>query len=539
MDEVQAKKILEMLGGIRADIQEVKAVQHELAARIAVIERGAVAQAPVVEIKSPLAKGLMQPQDDVILCLDFGTARSKAFATRGEESELLDVAVGERSGSSIFTHSVASVLYIDGEGQIHFGDRALEVSEEPVQSGSRDRIDDLKVQYIHGPDSERKDVLLTPRQNPSSTPLSAADILALFLAYLTDMAVTELEARSKASRYVLRRFTIPAFERDKPRQVSARLVGLYREAALLADHFHGRWSDGIPANEAKAAITAARSLAMNAAPLVEPMGVAEPVAAVSSVTRERNGERGGRSLVAVVDIGAGTTDIGTFTVGARAGDPLVVQPVSNSSKALEKAGNHLDQLLHNHIVARIKEENPALPPSQLNAIKASLNLAKRANKERLFRDGRLSLPIQGGMPIELDLETFQASPGYCQFLQEVRATFVESLKGVDASVLETEAHNGMLAVFLTGGGATLPGLADALKPQIQVTARVTHVRVSRPIPKWVTDRGQAGFTAQFSQLAVAIGGASRTIPTHLTAPLETTGGIAGPAVLDRFRIKGQ
>jgi hypothetical protein len=218
------KSILEMLIGLKGDIQDINRGQAALAERVSRIEQASVAPIPEIKLQGPLYSKSVGPEGDAILCLDFGTARSKAYATQGEDSEPIDIAVGQRAGSQRFTHSVASVLYIDGEGKIHFGDKALEESESAVQAGSRERLDDLKVHYIHGPDSELNDVILNAKQNPiTGIPLSAAGILSLFLAYLTDLAGSELKAKG-ISRYVKRRFTIPAFTGPKQEQVSARLV---------------------------------------------------------------------------------------------------------------------------------------------------------------------------------------------------------------------------------------------------------------------------------------------------------------------------
>src|SRR5690606_25181083 len=100
--------------------------------------------------------------------------------------------------------------------------------------------------------------LCGPKVNPTGHVLSEGDLLTLYLAYLTDIAASELVERHKVSRYVRRRVTTPVFSDTQQQWVGEILPSHYREAMLVADHFSGRWSDGLDVGEALRVVRAAR-----------------------------------------------------------------------------------------------------------------------------------------------------------------------------------------------------------------------------------------------------------------------------------------
>ena len=62
------------------------------------------------------------PQNpDITLCLDFGTAMSKAAASRGFEDEFLELKLGEQAKQDGIAYPVVSSIFISDSGKVYFG----------------------------------------------------------------------------------------------------------------------------------------------------------------------------------------------------------------------------------------------------------------------------------------------------------------------------------------------------------------------------------------------------------------------------------
>jgi hypothetical protein len=261
-----------------------------------------------LKLTSP-ALTLDKPEnEEVILCLDFGTARSKAFATKGADENLVDLAVGTRAGQATSPHSLLSCVFISNEGQIFFGELAAAKSEHAVALGSRQRIESFKAMVTNAsPGSDLRASIYGPAVNPTKAVLSEGDILTLYLAYLTDMAALELVKRHGLSRYVRRRFTTPVFKSEHQQWASDTLRRHYCEAILVADHFTESWQKGIDALEAERVLRAAAAQQARVEFLTAD-SIVEPRAAFASRYRNFEPEKPLRRLISIVDAGAGTTD---------------------------------------------------------------------------------------------------------------------------------------------------------------------------------------------------------------------------------------
>lgn len=200
-------------------------------------------------------QGLTEPE--VTLCLDFGTARSKAFATRRTaegQYDLLDLALGTHMGEPA-VYPLTSSVWITDRGEVFFGSQANDRSApyEANEALARERLDSLKQWFSQG-DLHYLATPLTPAQNPvGSVQLTLGDVLKLYLAYLTDAAETALELDHRVSKYVRRRFALPWWNAEKASVVEGVLRDYLAQAQILADTFHGRWASGISLYEAKVA----------------------------------------------------------------------------------------------------------------------------------------------------------------------------------------------------------------------------------------------------------------------------------------------
>ena len=125
-----------------------------------------------------------------------------------------------------------------------------------VHSGTqrRRRLDSLKQeisQVLPVGGAERRP--LEQDVNPTSVRLTYEDAITFYLAYLTDLATTELESKV-GTRYVRRRFTLPWWEEKQRRWATELLSQNLARAQVLADTFHGKWNTGIHAADLKSVL---------------------------------------------------------------------------------------------------------------------------------------------------------------------------------------------------------------------------------------------------------------------------------------------
>ena len=82
----------------------------------------------------------MQCDCEALMCLDFGTAMSKAFASLLPD-EFLELELGAAAGRSGYT--LPSSVFIADDGKAYFGFEAIDLSQELIGSG-RERLDSIK-----------------------------------------------------------------------------------------------------------------------------------------------------------------------------------------------------------------------------------------------------------------------------------------------------------------------------------------------------------------------------------------------------------
>ena len=308
---------------------------------------------PPVELNTAALRPGAEPLPGWVLCLDFGTAKSKVFAaTDEEEPELAPLAVGQADDDlDGAVHEVSSCVWID-DGRLFVGSeavkRGMNYGHELVPHRP---LDSLK-QEISQVDPEEGAVELDrklPKDVDPTSALTYFDAITIYLAYLTDLATTALESRL-GTRYVRRRFTVPSW-RPSQRLWAAELIGksLLR-AQLLADTFHDRWREGIPVEHVAHAVRSAAEYDGELTRLAATgpdhatdwkYGTLEALAAASARVWA---DRGARNLMLVVDVGAGTTDLSLFWVVQQDARFRRAWPIG-ADAGIRQAGDTLDRLL--------------------------------------------------------------------------------------------------------------------------------------------------------------------------------------------------
>lgn len=435
----------------------------------------------------------------VTLCLDFGTAMSKAFAMQGDERPI-ELALGVRGGAN--GYPVDSTLFITDDGLIVFGPQAVALSAQVVESG-RARFDSPKARLSMGEPGDIEKIYVGADINPTTTPISEGELITLYLGYLTGLAVAELEAQGY-SRYTSRRFARPCWSDDRNRWAEPLLRRMLAQAQILADTFDGRWQSGIPVVEAKMALSKLRELATFPDYLLD-QGIPEPVAAAASLMLRDEAQR---EIFMVVDVGAGTTDFGVFLLQNNPDkDVCLTRIIPGTIEYLPQAGNLVDDLLKFYVLD-LEGIDSASAEGKHN--KAYLDSRIRIYKETLFRDGVVEVILANHSRVIVDREDFLKSSRVQNFGQRLKDKLEKVLDVVGDGYLDLLERTD-LKVVLTGGGASLPMVSDLAKGVVEVRGRKIMRKPTPVVPAWIEET-YPQFSSQYPQLAVAIGGAAPELP---------------------------
>lgn len=475
---------------------------------------------------------------DVLLCLDFGTAMSKAFAFV-QPAGYIDLGLGRAAGGQ--GYPVPSSVFIGADGKAYFGFEAIAQSDGLAVNG-RERLDSIKswLSLGTGGDLDGEARTLKPSQNPTGIRLTHGDAIRLYLAYLTDLAAVCLgnnqgdPTRKKADRYALRRFARPCWPDQRRADWADEQMKRYlAEAQVLADTFSGQWAGGIPVAKLKAAIEKIKQQAARPSYLID-VGVPEPVAvAAGAVASSENF----RDFYLVVDAGAGTTDFGFFFSGhAQSGQAKVFQVSSSIHGLMHHAGNRVDELLLNfirrkHVIERTSPE--------AESIERGMREQGRAWKELLFRDRRVDYLLVTGDGGTVDLKDFLADDSVQEFGNALEAGLRKSLEALDDSYLDQLTRDPVqLNVVVTGGSAPLPMVKSLADGVIEVRGFKIMRRLVQAMPDWMSNKPRE-FVDAYLQLAVAIGGAADELPESTMGPDQFPGS-RGPTqyVAGKLQVSG-
>ena len=244
----------------------------------------AIIRRPAVTLNLESTKRSEPSLPDVTMCLDFGTALSKAWASKSDLSETYPGFLATEAGSGEGLPLVSS-LYFGSNGQIYFGENAvvqsLTAENGGQASGVRNRFDNLKRELSEGiTGADLDNVLLPENINPTGTAITKSDAIILYLAYLTDLATRNLgrqqlrwtnadtevrrsicrqfgldpsaaeieqppSAAVNAMRYLRRRFAMPCYVAERETWMRQWMRSAILRAQIVADTLSERWSDSV------------------------------------------------------------------------------------------------------------------------------------------------------------------------------------------------------------------------------------------------------------------------------------------------------
>ena len=357
------------------------------------------------------------------LCLDFGTAVSKAFAWDKNSDRPIPLRIGSAAGEPGSPYTISSTIFISQSGAVFLGQRAV------TQAAAADPERHQPIQSI-------KDILTVGQMtdlrepvsslfNPSETPITQKEVITLYLAYLTDNALLALQAEfQEGARNIPRNYTKPVFDQDRDAWATEILTECANAGQVLADRFSDRWAGGIPLDELALAFKEAGALRPR---LVVDSGVLlEPVAAFASRVRNVARSRRRRRLMMVIDVGAGTTDFAMFARVEHEGEMRLFR-IENSVSAIRIAGDDVDNALIDYLPlqAGITQGH-----SRLGAIQADLKREIRLIKEELFNRGSVQRRLVNDMTVDATLHEFEECAAMVRLRNLMQERFNEVLTQV-------------------------------------------------------------------------------------------------------------
>lgn len=449
--------------------------------------------------------------DNKILCVDFGTAFSKAAIWDQSEKKPNPLPIGQ--GLSADPLLIDSVVYI-GQDKIFFGPKAV---REYVADSDGDRKIFTSPKELLNLDYE---TIQTQRPSAGVDPhkiFKNKDLLILFLGYLTALTKREL-ASIEIIKPVLRRFAAPGWGDAQQNLGGERFDMLVdqmsrflAEAQILADSFEiDLWLEGIEVSQAKSAISQLSAISdaeLLKAPFIE-RPVLEVTAAASSIKEKLLNKR---PQVVVVDVGAGTTDIGAFKYVGSDEEPKFAA-YKRGLAALDMAGNRLDDAFKSAVrkVLDLGDNSTASPK-----LERELTQNIHRYKKELFSKGSVTVSISGLPDVIIQEKEFTKSPIVKNFQKKFREKVTELLNKADgaggASFTDISSDN---YVVFTGGGGGLRFLHDVFNEGFEIDAgRAIFERIDLR-PSWLDDASEA-VQSVFPQIAVSVGGASPDLPKVL------------------------
>jgi len=475
---------------------------------------------------------LEPPSEDIRLCIDFGTAMSKVTMVDNssgyEDITVLRLGIpGEQQ--EINETMLVSSVYIDNEGLLWFGQKAVTISESESQSGNRQRLDNIK-RWLS---EEGFDEKVNSSFNPTEIDITYGNMIQAYLMFLTWVVAHSLEGEGHP-RNILRRFAMPIFNGEKHRDTKYKLQEMLGDAQILADSFYRTLRDGIPIETFISALHQLHKIKTDykfiAEDITEPLGVAGSLL---------SWEKKVNSLVMVVDIGAGTSDFSLFRIAFNPDSGVLgSSEVSGSARGITEAGNHLDTMLKSCVLTKagITRDNPLY----MNIV-GVLNLTIRNYKEALFNDGFISVSLFNEEIVEIDKDEFLSLEPVQKFNDDLKNTLLEILEEIDDSWIKgAPAWSGMptLAIALTGGGAELPMAKSLAVGETSIGGNKLKIVLSQSFPQWLEEEGYEDLEEDYTRIAVSLGGARKLVLPHGDSAAITAGDIKEKAVLGGFYQKG-
>ncbi len=409
------------------------------------------------------------------LCIDFGTSSIRAVR-RQPSGKLKTLDIGRVTKSKLDDASIRSEIHVDGNRRyVRFGERAFVARKDTGTPAL----------YEASPKLWLKEPGRLGDEAAPGLGVTREQLLSGLLAYALRAAADADEIGESTLKSVDIRIAHPVWPAQVKTAANAALARICAQARQMA--FQREWGT-VTVTSLLEHVQAPASSRAAAADVVEPVA-----AAAELLPSEENLVR----MCAVVDVGAGTTDIGLFLSlvpdGAsnvrsklyRTGDPVSVF----------KAGNVVDEIVLKLLEARAKKPGAVA----LADVRARI----RGIKETLFKDGFIQ-----ELGCDVHLKDLQAHPEAKAMATEIRAELLRLVQDNAKTIttwLDKPVHSvSRLDVVMAGGGGSIDFVLRAIDAPIPINHKTLQVKLTIPGER----TGVNTYGASRGRMAVALGGAS-------------------------------
>ncbi len=430
------------------------------------------------------------------LCLDFGTAYSKAAAAPlGAWSQFrpglvrpLSLAAHE-PGANPFL--LESAVFVDND-RVYFGHAAVLRASEQAHA-KRAALRSFKT-LLSVSDLDRVLNTNAPTTIDPHRLFQMRDLVVLYLAYLLAAAegAVSRDAELRAADSIQRRYAAPAWRGGDAAGAHDMVVRLFGEA----EAFRAAIGSKALLNPLGVTLKAIGDMLPPAQTAPHPIAMGLVFEATAAAVYTSVGLEGDSSHLVVVDMGAGTTDIAALV---REGVHMSELPAARVT--LKQAGDFLDQVIANLV---LKASPWARTEEQQSMLWRALMQHMRDVKENLFADGQAALRHEGRV-ITLRAQDLTRDRDYGDFVANLEEAYATAMAAVAAEARARGASEAQ--VVAVGGGASAPPVQYLLETPPKSAGKM-RINVRPAVPDWAHDRQFEGNLAPvFSQLAIAIGGA--------------------------------
>lgn len=416
------------------------------------------------------------------LCIDFGTSSIRAVR-RQPSGKLKTLDIGRVTKSRLDDASIRSEIHVDEQRRyVRYGERAVVARKDTAMPSLYESSPKL---WLKEPD----------RLGEAAAPglgVTREQLLAGLLAYAIRAAAEADEIGESTLKALDIRIAHPVWPGQVQVAANAAIARICAQARQMA--FLREWGT----------VTVAQLLEhvqAAAIPRHVDIDVVEPVAAAAELLPSaENIVR----MCAVVDVGAGTTDIGLFLSLVPDGASQIRSKLYRTGHPVSvfKAGNVVDATVLKLLEARAKKASA----TTLADVRGRI----RGIKETLFRVGHVQ-----ELGCDVHLKDLQSHPDAQAMAAEIRAEFLRLIQDNATEIakwMDKPVHSvSRLDVVMAGGGASIDFVLKALDKPIPIGRKTLQVKLTIP-----GDRpGVNTFGASRGRMAVALGGASSDYDTLL------------------------
>ena len=429
-----------------------------------------------------------------ILCLDFGTSSLRAaLLDYTEKQKVLPIGLSVRS--ALDDASIRSDILLSSDGN------KIYLAEEAMKSrGSQKYLlyDASPKLWLKNPEYLSKSII-------SGSEVTREMLLTALVAYALSACINAAKLSYAEFNALDIRMSHPIWEESVASEVNTSHEKILRTAIKLAPEIkNGVISTEIFTYKYLELINTKQNKISKQIEVLEPIA-----AALTLLPNQDNIPR----IAIVVDIGAGTTDIGIFQI---------IYPDESSNKkrslipigkaiSLFTAGNAVDRILLDHIIS---ETSIKIQDDKLQDVEIRI----RQIKERLFSDG-----VIRELDVNLKLKDFLTNPKLKNIYARIRTAIQNCLSDPENyKTLEPFYRNRsikQLDIVMGGGGGSLSFITFPLKSeQFNLGKNILSVNILEPN----TELRIPLFSASLERLAVALGGSNyeyENLKTKHTEPI--------------------